>query len=307
VATTSTTLAQNSPPQPQAFSFNGITFDYTQFEVPENLTLEFEVIGGAEDIPASAGQTAQTVVQTFGAVMKPIKFDASFIGPAALSKALALEVMLQQQSPGTFQFGSRTIQAQLMTLTERYRTINDIGYSVEIQPLIQTTSAASLQQSATLTLQNQLGAINDTTLVDIPPTDIPASSTAAINLAQSTTVSGASLTQLSTLLSTLTGAAADLQTLAATKSGSTAASDVSEYLAATGLANSMLSASSTLAQFTGGSGQTVSTSGANVYQLAARYTGSIDNAGAIMAANAIEDPFNIGTSTILIPGILNAL
>jgi hypothetical protein len=290
----------------QAFSYNGITFDWTEFETPENFELAWQTLGGVEPIPSSSGVAAQRVAQTLGVVMETIKFEASFIGPNALTKAQALEALQKAQKSGPFQFGARTIQCTLFHLTEIYRTINDIRYAVELEPTVETTNgAAAAGTPATAALQQNL---TDIAADPTPPALMELDAVPpAITAAQTTTVAGASLSTLQSLSTTFQSANAQLTTFMETTGTSIVPSDVSNYLSAASLAGSLSTAIATLGSFTGTTGTSVAVSGANAYTLAARYTGDVNNTDAIMSANGITDPFNIGMASIIIPSVLKAL
>jgi len=293
----------------QQFSYNGITFDWTQFETPANFELAWRTLGGVEDIPASNGVAAQRVAQALGVVMDTIKFEAAFIGPDALTKAMALEALQKAQGSGPFQFGARTIQCTLFALTEKYRNINDITYSVELEPTIETTNGAPAAGNTALTnLSQNLNLIATNT--DVPALlqlNATPNLPAAISAASSTNVVGASLATLASVSTTFQAASSDLNTLMAAKQGSVAASDVQTYLSAAGLAGQLATAVSTIGSLTGSSGTSVPVAGANAYQLATRYTGDINNTDTIMSANGITDPFNIVSSSIIIPSVLKSL
>lgn len=295
-----------TPSSSQQFSYNGISFDWTQFETPENFELEWRTLGGAEDIPSQAGVPAQRVAQTMGVVMSTIKFEASFVGPDALAKAQAMEALQKAQNSGPFQFGARTIQCTLFVFNEKYRNINDITYSVELEPTIETSNGAPANgTSATASLAGTLDAIGSTIL---PPalaqlTAVPP----AIAAAASTKFPGAALSDLQSLSTTFQSASSQLNTLMSATSGSTLASDTTTFLAAAGLVGQLSSATATISQFTGATGSPVSAAGLNAYQIATQYTGDINNVESIMSANGISDPFNIGTATVIIPSILKAL
>jgi hypothetical protein len=297
-----------SVPQAQQFSYHGITFDWTQFETPENFELAWHALGGVEDIPTSNGQPAQRVAQLLGVVMDTIKFEASFIGPNALTKAQALEALLKAQQSGPFQFGARVIQCTLFNLTEKYRTINDIGYSVVLEPTIETTNGVPpAGSSATTSLSSNLTLISDSPALSNPQIAQLTAVPPAIAAAASTKFPGASLATLQKLSTTFQSAKSQLNTLMAAKQGSIVGSDTTTFLAAAGLAGQLSSAVATIGSFTGSTGTPVAVGGANAYQLAVRYTGDINNADTLMSANGITDPFNLGMSSIFIPSVLKAL
>lgn len=305
-------LAQVAAPLPQInnsqyFAYNGIIFDELQFEVPENLELAWRTLGGVEDIPSSQGVPAQRVAQTLGVVMSTIKFKASFIGPNAVTKARTLESLQKAQSSGPFQFGARIIQCTIFGLTESYYSINDITYTIELEPTIETTNGSPAAGAAALSsLNTALSAIGSAQITDpqiLALTAVPP----AISLAKSTNVFGAALSTFQNLSTQFQSATSQLNTLMAAKAGSTLAADTSTFLSAAGLAGSLSTAVQTISSLTGSTGTSVPVAGANLYQLAARYTGDINNVDTIMSANGVTDPFNPGVTSILIPGLLKAL
>ncbi|MDB5095362.1 MAG: hypothetical protein JWO85_3463 [Candidatus Eremiobacteraeota bacterium] len=290
----------------QKFSYSGIVFDWTQFETPEMFELSWRTLGGVEDIPTSSGQPAQRVAQTLGVVLNTIKFEASFIGPNALTKALAMEALQQAQNSGPFQFGARTIQCTIFAFTEKYRTINDITYDVELEPTIETSKGAPAGGStATAALKQNLALIAN---YPTPPALAQLDAVVpAITAAKNTKFPGAALADLQKLSTTFQSAKSQLNTLMAAKSGSTLAADTTTFLAAAGLVGQLSTAVSTISSFTGATGTKVAVGGLNAYQIATRYTGDINNVETIMSANGIQDPFNIGAKDIVIPAILKAI
>lgn len=290
----------------QRVSLGNLVFDELRFEVPADLEFTYKTLGGTIDIPQTNGQPAQRVAQTIGVVVGAIKCEAWFIGSDAVSRARQLEAIQANQRVVPFQFGGRSYDVVVFGLSEKYRSINEVAYTLSIEPLVETSSSAPAAGSAaTANLQANLTNIATADVSAIPASVIPASVTTAIGAAGSTAVAGASLSDLTSLTSTFSQAQNDLGTVMSSVAGSTDEADVSTFLTAASLNGQLATATATLGTFTGAtSTATVPTNGLDAYRLAARYTGDVQNADAIMQANGITDPFSIGLDNIVIPGIL---
>lgn len=290
----------------QRFSLGTVIFDELAFEVPENLEITRRTLGGTVEIPQTDGKPAQRVSQTMGVVVDPIKFEATFLGPQAEEKARKLEAMQRQQRTVAFKFGGRSFDVVLTGLVERYRSVLEIGYSVELEPQIETTAgtpSTAVDPNAVLTVHLQQVAVT------VPPVDLSAVQVQQVQSAQSaagnTDVSKASITDLQALSGKLALASNALTIAMATKRASTASADIAEYLSAMSLRAQMGGAISTIGMLTGGAGSVlVNPAGLNAYQIAVRYTGDIANTAAILAANKLTDPFNVGPGPIAIPKLL---
>lgn len=300
---------------PQTVSLGTFTFDELRFEVPSDLEIVKKTLGGSAEIPQAPGKPAQVVTQTYGVVVEPIKLEAWFVGADALANARKLEAIQLQQNIVQFTFGSLSFDVTVMSFGKRFRSVNEIGYTLELTPLVETSvdSGKADTASASASLSDSLDNVS-TAFVDptLPPDatyqsqlpQITAAQAAAANASPST----ASLTDLQTLSSTLQIGMAALGVVMAAKQGSTVSSDVSYYLYAASLQAQMAVSVSLIGTFTGASStSTVNPAGMSAYQIAVRYTGDISNTDAIMQANGLSDPFNLGSLPIVIPAGINVV
>ncbi len=298
---------------PQTVSLGTFTFDELRFEVPENLEIIKKTLGGSAEIPQAPGKAAQVVTQTYGVVVEPIKLDAWFIGADALANAQKLEAIQLQQNVVTFTFGTLSFDVTVMSFAKRFRSITEIGYTLELTPQVETSvdSGTSDTASASSALSDSLNNIS-TAFVDptLPSDSVYNAQAAQITAAQTAcanaTPSTFSLTDFQNLSATLLTGMNALSVIMTAKQGSTVSSDVGYYLYAASLRGQMATAVSLIGTFTGSSStSTINPAGLNAYQIAVRYTGDIGNTDAIMQANSLTDPFNLGTAPIVIPSGLN--
>lgn len=294
----------------QRFALGTVVFDELAFEVPENLEISRRTLGGSVEIPQTNGKPARRVTQTLGVVVDPIKFEATFLGPQAEEKARKLEAMQLQQRTVAFQFGGRSFDVVIFGLLERYRSVLEITYSVELEPQIETKAGTQAGSDPTA----QLSATLQNIAVTVPPTSLNLSLPQiqqvkdAQAAAKSTNPATAALSDLQKLQQKLTQYGNVLSIAVASQRASTAAGDIATYLAVTQLKGQIGAAVAMTGMLTGGAGSLlVNPAGLNAYQIAVRYTGTIRNVDAILAANPkITDPFNVGPGPIAIPKTLTS-
>ena len=123
----------------QAISLGTFKFNELKFEVPENLEINKRTLGGSVEIPQAPGSPAQVATQTLGVIVEPIKIDAWFIGANALDNARKLEAIQLQQIAIPFVFGPLSYSVTVMAFGKKFRSMNEIGYSLDLTPQIETS------------------------------------------------------------------------------------------------------------------------------------------------------------------------
>jgi len=294
-------------PAPEKVALGTLVLDCTNFEVPEDLELGDQTLGGVADIPQTDGKPAQRVSQTLGVVPKAIRFDAWFLSDAGQVNADKLRALQKAQAVVRFQRGVRSYDVVIYDVTLKYHSAHEIAYTVELEPLNEA-SATSGTRSSSSRASDHADAIN--ALLAAAPADvrltasISGTSSALTDLAALGPADAVAIPDLSARVIAMVAQIDYLQALRGQLAGSTLGTDVSTYLFASQLSGALSTLVASLGRLTGAKSPLASPGGMNLYEFAVYHTGDIGNADAILAANpSVTDPFNLGPAPLAIPGL----
>lgn len=282
-------------------------------QVPDRLTTPWRTLGTVHDIPQDAGTPARRVGQTFGVVPDQIEFEARFAGDNAQQLVDQIVALQAAQVVVPFAVGSTTYDVLVWRFEPTLEgATNDIHWKVILQPLAsrRVTSTSSVPDpsasldAATLALSGLLQTPPvDTSALDVLPnlSSVPAQAAA---LGSPANASAASMLSLATTLAAgVVEAAALVQANRGKTLNSNAYATYQWARAAQVAAQNMLT---TVRTYTGQQQRLVLPGAMNAYEIAANYTGSVNNVDAIMRVNNISDPFALDPMTpIAIPNTLS--
>jgi hypothetical protein len=91
-------------------------------------------------------------------IVEPIKLDAWFLGVDAMDNVRKLEAIQLAQRAVPFRFGSRSFPVTIMSMTERFRSVGEISYALELVPQIErsVSSGAHASPGASSALSSSL-------------------------------------------------------------------------------------------------------------------------------------------------------
>ena len=303
-----------------AFSLAGITLFAAPdgaagsggFEVPQELEIGLETWSSVHKLPQTGTSNPKIIVQTFGVFPKPIKWEARFLGVNAEQRAKTLATAQVQQRVVPFVAGARSWDCVIRDFTEKILSRYDIGYSIEILPILERAGrvpsgslsvgapAALLTQSSVLQSQQTIATTLASDSRTLAVGASLATSNAAIVAAQPESQSSTStLLSLAKTVASTVGAA---NALATTLNASTLAADVPIFLFASNVASAAQSYVTTLGALTGAnSANVVTQNGGDLFTVAATQFGDWTRAFDLAAVNGITDPFLSGAVSVTIP------
>lgn len=300
-------------PTRQTFSLGSINFgadpQTTQFEIPQDFQYGTETLGSVHRIPQTDGAPPKIIVQTLGVFPKPMSWKGRLLGMTAETRVLQMRALHQAQLIVPLVLGQKQWDVVVWALSFEQRSRFDIGYDIEVKPIVDRMGT---MQSAASVAQGSVNALNQgyTNILAVQTqTDPRALNTVTGLQGVSTAIAAAqpetkqSTSSLLALAQTVTSALATASSLAATLTNSSASTDTALFLWAQKAIQALSAYNQSLSTVSGqDKSAAVTQNGGDLFTLAATALGDWTRWGDVMAGNpSIIDPFTTGSNTITIP------
>lgn len=299
-------------------------FTFTDKEVPEKIA-----IGGAHRLATKELIGGIRVVDAMGAIEDDLEWSGWLLGVNAASRRDFLKAYRLAGTVLTLTWADLRYQVIVRQFTADFRRQYEYQYRIACEIVADLTSVSSLSTTALGiddvvnadlgTANNLAGSVGDTSLTSLMST--VSSAVGAVS-----TFSGASPSTLNSVLQPLAAATQRVAVLQATGdtsvssalgfaglvaggNGENMAMTLTTQLGAVQQLASLSQLSGVLGRMTqnltsaGGSDNTVTVAGGNLYSLAASQYGDATDWTSIAQANGLTDPFVTGTQDLVIPAV----